>query len=121
MDKNEKWLWSGKMLDCNGRVSNFNLGEDSNGSSPFLLQIYERDGVPTDVRGTLKLSSEGKQTTIRFEGKSEKNDNQKFNWVANLKPANAARYAKASMFGTYEGESDNAVLSNGVIIMWQFS
>ncbi len=119
--KETSWLWSGKMIDCNGRVSRFNINKpNANGYSEFLIELLERDGHASEIKGEVGLKyDEQKNLVLNFENQN-KNDQEKFSWTAKLKPSSPGIYAKECVFGTYETPNKDAFLSNGVMIMWQF-
>jgi len=121
-DSNTKWSWSGKMIDCNGRTSRFHLGEKRPEGTPFLLELFERDGKASSLEGNAEIVAEGESVTIRSASKPNENESP-VKWEAQLKTADAGRYARKSLFGTYESEGSSAsmVLARGVIVLWQFA
>lgn len=121
MGTNEKWVWSGKMIDCNGRISRFHINSGKDGVAGFLVELQERDGRASSHQGTAKIHEQDKQMVIEFEVPKEKQEQESFSYKAQLKQASPGKYANAAVFGTYESGDPNSVLGNGVIIMWQFS
>ncbi|MDI9340936.1 MAG: hypothetical protein QM534_10245 [Sediminibacterium sp.] len=120
--KQPNWLWAGKMMDCNGRVSRFYMNDAAGQEkAEFLIEILERDGHATSIKGALSFKyDEQKHLQLSYKSESQKATNGNLSWMARLKPASPGIYAKASVFGTYETESADSVLSNGVIVLWQF-
>ena len=121
-NKQTSWLWSGKMIDCNGRVSRFSINQtDPAGFAEFLIELIERAGSPTEIKGRVNLKYDDQKNLILHFESSAKNEKENYSWTAKLKPASAGIYAKESVFGTYETPGKDAFLSNGVMVMWKFN
>lgn len=122
--KKSSWTWNGKILDCNGRVGLFYLNAPNDqGRADFLIELMERDGHPSQIKGSLKATrDEQKNLVLKYESSDAKNnDRQNFNWEAKLKQASPGLYAKECSFGTYEASNPEAHITNGVMVMWQFN
>ncbi|SRR6266568_458682 len=113
--------WSGKLLDTNGRQGTIEIELDSeNKRSSWRLKLANRDGEPDEMKGETDVYFTGESMQMKSE--QEVGKGEKIEWEIDLKPGPAGRYAKSAMVGQYaiRGASENFILSQGVMILWQF-
>jgi hypothetical protein len=126
MDKEPKW--QGKLLDANGRVGKLEMNVDAErGRGTVTVELLERDGKPAVFRNEITLEG-GAAAEIRVRSSAQESATTqqtqgKLEWEANLNRADAGRYAKAAMLGSYSvaNGGPELPLSTGVMILWQFS
>ena len=121
MDKRP--MWTGKLLDANGRVGKLEMDAAADGGrGVFQLELQERDGRPVLFRGEVTLQTEGPNVRLYSSAQAEQRGT-KLEWEASLTRAEAGRYARGAMLGTYSlaGGGPELPLTKGVVILWQFS
>ena len=134
MDKEPKW--QGKLLDANGRVGKLEMNVDAErGRGAFTVELLERDGKPAVFRSEITLEGGAAEMRLRSSaqgtsapegssgGQGYPPGKETVQWEANLNRADAGRYAKAAMLGSYNvaNGGPELPLSTGVMILWQFS
>lgn len=115
--------WTGKLLDANGRVGKLELDVGEEGRGDFSVELMERDGHPVVLRGPITFVAEGRSVRLRSPGQQQEKG-PRVPFEASLTRAEAGRYAKAAMLGTYStegGGGSEMPLTTGVVILWQFS
>jgi hypothetical protein len=120
----ETTRWTGKLIDANGRVGRLEMnlpGVGEGGEGEFTVELQERDGHPLVLKGRVSFGAEG--SSIRFRSSGGADQKESVQWDATLTRAEAARYAKEAMLGTYGAAGGTAApaLTKGVVILWQFA
>lgn len=109
------------MIDCNGRVSRITIQPaNKEGVADFVLELIERDGHASEIKGRVSLQFDDQETLRLNFGSDDKNERNRFSWSANLKSSSPGIYAETCVFGTYESPAEGSFLSNGVMVLWQF-
>lgn len=118
----ERVRWTGKILDANGRVGKLEMNAAEGAEGDFSVELQERDGRPVVLKGRVTLTSDGSTIRLRSSMGTEQRA-RSLEWDVNLARAEAGRYAREAMLGTYgtAGGGPELPLTQGVVILWHFS
>lgn len=125
MQENGEDVWSGQLLDANGRRGSIDVRFVADKRvAAWKLRLVERDGQPIELDGEAPFEDQDPRKPVHLKSSEELPDRGRVEWQLDLEPADAGLYAAGALVGAYrvagEGTDVPLPLTRGVVIVWQF-
>ena len=119
-------VWSGQLIDATGLRGSVEVTFDvSRPVVSWKLQVFSRDGDPTDLKGEADVADHDPRQGASVELRVTHPDTGQVTMRFEFETAEAGNYAHRALLGRYRVGVESAQapfpLSQGVLALWRFA